>query len=198
MPTTQEPTTLEATTTEAATTAATTTAKPLGPGLASGLVGGPGFTINIVPEAPAENNMMGVLRGDSDRATLGGQRYSLAAYATVSDDDEEDDEDDEILDEKPFVSVREEVVDASAERVVAAVVEDDDDEDVEEEVAVAGDSRGYKKPSKNSYKKNSNKKKGSNKNNYNKAQYTKVGFKLFLINFEKFHFRNFVRLFRCT
>jgi len=121
--------------------------------------------------------MMGVLRGDSDRATLGGQRYSLASYATVSDDDEsEDDEDDEILDEKPFVSVREEVVDASAERVVSAVVEDDDDEDVkdtEEEVAVAGDSRGYKKPSKNSYKKNSNKKKGSNKNNYNKAQYTK-------------------------
>ena len=132
--------------------------------------------------------MLGVLRGDSDRATLGGQRYSLAAYATVSDDDEtEDDEDNEILDEKPFVSVREEVVDASAERVVSAVVEDDDDdedvEDTEEVVAVAGDSRGYKKPSKNSYKKNSNKKKGSNKNNYNKAQYTKVGFKHFSMIF---------------
>ena len=141
--------------------------------------------------------MMGVLRGDSDRATLGGQRYSLAAYATVSDDDEEDDEDDEILDEKPFVSVREEVVDA--ERVVATVVEDydEEDEDTEEEVAVAGDSRGYKKPSKNSYKKNSNKKKGSNKNNYNKAQYTKVGFKLFFVHFSKFSkiYQNFCKKF---
>ena len=107
--------------------------------------------------------MFGVLRGDSDRPTLGGQRYSLNAYATVGDDDDEVDEDDEILDEKPFISVREEVV--------ATVVDEDDDVDDDEdvdtaEVAAAGDSRGYKKPSKNSYKKPN--KKNSNKNKYNK------------------------------
>ena len=46
-------------------------------------------------------------------------------------------------------------------------VDDDDDEDVDTaEVAAAGDSRGYKKPSKNSYKKPN--KKNSNKNKYNK------------------------------
>ena len=107
--------------------------------------------------------MFGVLRGDSDRPTLGGQRYSLNAYANVGDDDDEVDEDDEILDEKPFISVREEVV--------ATVVDEDDDVDDDEdvdtaEVAAAGDSRGYKKPSKNSYKKPN--KKNSNKNKYNK------------------------------
>jgi hypothetical protein len=126
--------------------------------------------------------MLGVLRGDSDRATLGGERYSLAAYATVTDDadDSANDEDDEILDEKPFVSVREEVVDTTAERAVVAEEVDEDIEDAEdvegideESVAVAGDSRGYKKPSKNSYKKPNKNNKGSNKNNYNKAQYTK-------------------------
>jgi hypothetical protein len=106
--------------------------------------------------------MFGALRGDSDRGQMSqmgsNSRYTLSAYANVAaNDDESDDEDDEILDEKPFVSVKEEE-DAT---VVATGTRLADEEPAEvAEAAVEGDSRGYKKNGK--------------KRKTNKAQFTKA------------------------